>query len=125
MADVTGPISTLSGALYKPQGDCDEHPGVKATRRVQGETDSMGCEMHDMCEPCYVAMRQAIAEYAVEAATGTCDWCASQVTDLRQRRDYDEGMCGPVYQVCGACRERQNKEAQEEIDSMDRENSYY
>jgi len=38
MADVTGPISTLSGSLHAlPDGQtCDQHPDRTAVARVQG-----------------------------------------------------------------------------------------
>ena len=47
MADVTGPISSLPGSGHSvPDGAmCDEHPDRPAVARVQGETDSFGCEM--------------------------------------------------------------------------------
>ncbi|MDK8874721.1 MULTISPECIES: hypothetical protein [Paracoccus] len=105
MADVTGPISTLPGSNHAvPPGTmCDEHPDRPAVARIQGETDSFGCEMIDCCAECRDAM-------AVEAATGregACDWCDTLASDLRPHRDFEEGMTGRVYQVCGACRERE------------------
>ena len=50
MAEVTGPISTLPGARHAlPAGTmCDEHPDRPAVARVQGETDSFGCELNDL-----------------------------------------------------------------------------
>lgn len=116
MADVTGPISSMPGALHTAAGDCDDHPGVKATRRVQGETDSMGCEMLDMCDACYAEHVEAVKAYAVEEATGCCDWCNTHVTTLRNRRDYDEGMSGRIYQVCLDCVIKENKSYEEEVD---------
>jgi hypothetical protein len=52
MADVTGPISTLPGAVHRvPEGaTCDEHPDRPAVLRVQGETDSFGSETIDYCQ---------------------------------------------------------------------------
>lgn len=120
MADVTGPISTLPGTGHRvPTGmECDYHPGVAATVRIQGETDSMGCEMEDLCESCAKARRAQMKAYAAEATCGKCDWCKKQATDLRNRRDYDEGMSGPVYRVCGDCVRRDNAR-------IDEENNYY
>lgn len=111
MADITGPISTLPGAHYGvPAGTmCDDHPDRPATHRVQGETDSFGCEMHDLCDDCYVEYK-AGGEYSPDK----CDWCKQQADNIRPTRDYDEGTCGPVYYVCKACRDRRDKEAQEE-----------
>jgi len=124
MADVTGPISTLSGTAHAvPDGQtCDEHPDRLAVVRVQGETDSFGCEMIDMCQECVDAERayrqsdEGKAE-AIEAATGTCEWCSGHATDLRDKRDYEEGMSGRVYRVCGACRSRRDAEDAAYLDS--------
>lgn len=41
---------------------CDDHPDRPATHRVQGETDSFGCEYIDWCQEChdkYLAEREA------------------------------------------------------------------
>lgn len=128
MADVTGPISSLPGTRHKlPDGaSCDVHPDRPAVARIQGETDSMGCEMSDCCRECVDEIRTYAR--SAEARSGQCDWCKRKATDLRDRRDYDEGMTGPVYRVCGACVKRQNErlaeEAREYEDDgwLDREN---
>jgi hypothetical protein len=102
MADVTGPISTLPGSLHSvPKGmECDYHPGRPATCRVQGETDSFGCEMEDLCDEC----RAGRLRYARERDTsGRCDWCKNEVERRFDRRSSDEGLYGPVYQVCRPC----------------------
>lgn len=120
MADVTGPISTLPGSGHDvPDGmECDNHPGVKADARVQGETDSFGCEMIDMCAECFAAYRAYLASpEAAEDDCGTCDWCKNPATDLRDRRDYEEGMNGPVYRVCAPCIKRVNDRDQQEMDT--------
>lgn len=123
MADVTGPISTLPGALHAvPKGmECDYHPGVPAVARVQGETDSFGCEMEDICQKCLDDRRayrcsEAGKAEAIEARTGKCDWCKEQATTLSNTRDYDEGMSGPVYRVCAPCRTRRDQRIAEELD---------
>lgn len=98
-----------------PEGaTCDTHPDRPAVARVQGETDSMGCELHDFCAECYAEDR-AYARSA-EARTGRCDWCKKEATDLRDTRDYEEGMYGPVYRVCAACKKRRDDEDQAELD---------
>ena len=76
---------------------CDTHPDRPATVRLQGETDSFGSEMVDLCDEC--------AEKAKEepAYIGTCEWCKGTDVALKPRRDYDEGMAGRVYYVCQAC----------------------
>lgn len=118
MAEITGPISTLPGRCHDfPDGTkCDEHPDRDAVARVQGETDSFGCEMHDMCAECLEAARAwSRSPEADEWRKGKCEWCKTEVTDLRDARDYDEGMCGRVYRVCGPCVKRQNDEAEREL----------
>jgi len=36
--------------------------------------------------------------------------------DLRDARDYEEGMCGRLYRVCGACIKRVNDEARRDLE---------
>jgi len=110
VSDVTGPISTLPGTVRDPPHDsmCDHHPKRRATHRIQGETDSMGCEMHDLCDECTAELRESML--SPEARSGRCDWCKQEATDLRAKRDWEEGMTGPVYQVCGSCVKRRSEE---------------
>jgi hypothetical protein len=109
MGDITGPISTLPGTPHElPDGTtCEEHPERPAVARIQGETDSFGCELNDYCQECLDELRAY--NRSPEARTGTCDWCNQDAPDLRDKRDYEEGMNGPVYRVCGACSKRQDK----------------
>jgi hypothetical protein len=119
MADVTGPISTLPGSSREsPEGTmCDEHPDRPAVRRVQGETDSFGCEMYDLCDECVAEIRR----HRQDERNGVCDWCHMERTDLRKARDYDEGMTGPVYDVCGACIRAREEEAARELEESGNE----
>lgn len=119
MSEVTGPISSLPGRSHDfPDGTvCDHHPDRPAVARIQGETDSFGCEMMDMCQGCLDEHRAYVR--STDASTGRCDWCKKDATDLRHTRDYDEGMCGPVYEVCGPCRTRRDERAQAELDAYD------
>lgn len=114
MADITGPISTLPGALHNlPSGKrCDNHPDRLAIKRVQGETDSFGCEMLDLCQECY----DEIKNYLKSERDGQCDWCKAEARDLRDYRDIDEGMYGPVYRVCGECRKKDYQRIKDELD---------
>lgn len=116
MADVTGPVSTLPGArMAAPERMmCDYHQDRPAVRRVQGETDSFGAEYSDLCQECL----DEAAKDDAESRTGRCDWCGKGATDLRPRRDFEEGMSGRVYDVCGACVER-------EYDQLKAERSEY
>lgn len=122
MADIShGPVSTLPYSRHDLPSDtmCDEHPKRKAVARVQGETDSFGCEYNDLCEQCLKELRDY--QMSAEARTGECDWCDEQATDLRDARDYDEGMSGRVYRVCGGCIKRRDAEAREEMRRYDDE----
>jgi hypothetical protein len=118
MSDVTGPISSLPGSLHAAQGMCDDHPDRPAVARLQGETDSFGSEMHDVCQECLDEHRQ----HQAEARTGFCDWCRTEQTTLRDHRDFEEGMSGPVYRVCGPCRKKESESLREEAD--ERYNDY-
>lgn len=117
MADVTGPISTLPGATHDvPDGMmCDDHPDRPAVARVQGETDSFGSEMFDMCKECLDKFRE---EMKADEPDGFCDWCKTD-TKLRPTRDYEEGMCGPVYYVCSPCYSKQQAAIREDADQYD------
>jgi hypothetical protein len=122
MGDVTGPISTLSGARHDvPDGAmCDGHPDRPAVARIQGETDSFGSELHDMCAECLAADRAwRNSPEAAEWRKGRCDWCAKDATDLRDARDYEEGMSGRVYRVCGGCIKAQNDEIERDLAEHD------
>lgn len=113
MADITGPISTLPGTAHVlPAGVmCDVHQDRPATSRIQGETDSFGSEVHDLCKECADAMRASVrAPYF-----GVCDWCKSEADDLRPHRDFEEGSSGPVYDVCLACRKREVERLEDEL----------
>ncbi|MGY3482322.1 hypothetical protein ACVW1C_000205 [Bradyrhizobium sp. USDA 4011] len=115
MADVTGPISTLPGSGHRlPDGTmCDRHSDRPAVARIQGETDSFGSEMNDLCQGCLGAHRSYAR--SPEARSGRCDWCKQSATDLRNARDIDEGSAGPVYRICGACHQKQHEAIQEEL----------
>lgn len=114
MAEVTGPISSLPGAHHDvPDGTmCDLHPDRPAVARVQGETDSMGCELNDMCQECLDEHRRQVAS---ADTSGICDWCKNFASKLRDHRDYEEGMCGRVYQVCDDCVKKENDRLKAEM----------
>ena len=100
MADVTGPISSLPGSRHSTDQMCDEHQDRPAVARIQGETDSFGSEMHDTCQDCFNKHRQYEAS---RDRSGVCDWCGNESDRLSKRRDFEEGMSGRVYDVCGPC----------------------
>lgn len=121
MAEVSnGPVRTLAGHRARlPEGTpCDDHPDRLAVARVQGETDSFGCEYNDLCQECV----DEVKFWAENEKFGTCDWCKTEAEDLRDRRDFEEGLAGRVYKVCGACVRRENARLEEE---ESRENDFY
>lgn len=123
MADVTGPISTLPGSSHRLPDDatCDRHADRKAVARIQGETDSFGSEMNDMCQECLDQHRSYLkSPDAAERRKGICEWCKGPADDLRDRRDFEEGMSGRIYRVCGACVKKENEELAAEAEELDR-----
>jgi len=110
------PVSTMPGSCHDmPEGtECDDHPGVLEFRRVQTETDSFGCEYACLCEPCFTKFKADVE--AERSKPRRCDWCKTETTDCRPTRDYDEGMAGPIYDVCQACRIRQTEAAHRELE---------
>lgn len=122
MADVTGPIKSLPGSFHKvPAGmTCDNpwnyHSEEKlATHRVQGETDSFGSEMTDMCDECFA---KCVEEEKNADTSGTCDWCKRSKPVLTPHRDYEEGSAGPVYYVCGDCIHKESIRISKELDEV-------
>lgn len=116
MADISrGPVSSMPYSRHDlpAAAKCDRHPRRKAVARIQGETDSFGCEYNDVCRECLTEIQDYRA--SAEARSGACDWCGKEATDLSDARDYDEGMAGPVYRVCGSCRKAQREEAEAEL----------
>ena len=106
MADVTGPISTLPGSIHRvPEGmECDDHTGRLATHRVQGETDSFGSEMIDMCDECFENYRKEIEAHQNDPHL--CERCMYQKEGVKPTRDPEEGSCGRLYDMCPSCRSK-------------------
>lgn len=113
-----GPVSTLPGAFSHTDRMCDDHPRRKAVKRVQGETDSMGCEYFHACEECFGKLKYPLR------TSGHCSWCKTPSDDLRNRRDPDEGPAGPVYRVCGPCIVKDNKSFAEEFADSQENDEY-
>lgn len=116
-----GPVSSMPGSTHSmPSGTvCDDHPDRPAVSRVQGETDSFGAEYHCLCQQCLDEYKAAIE--AESKKESRCDWCGQMKTNCCPTRDYDEGMSGPVYDVCPNCRHKANEDARRELE----ESGYY
>lgn len=98
-----GPVSTMPGSRSPSDGQepCENHEDRSSSMRVQGETDSFGCEYYYLCQECLDAPTKPELMY--------CDWCKAERDDCNSFRDFEEGMSGPVYKVCLACRVRHNE----------------
>lgn len=112
MASVVSRVSTLPGYRHAlPDGArCDEHGDRMAIARVQGETDSFGAELHDLCGECWAKWQEEAPPH------GLCGWCNRNAERLFARRDEDEGLYGPVYWVCRPCIEQQRERIQRELE---------
>jgi hypothetical protein len=75
--------------------------------------------MYDLCEECFREHR-AHGIYTPEK----CDWCKEKASDIRPTRDYEEGMHGPVYYVCGLCRKQRDNLIREELTEYDDYDDY-
>lgn len=120
MADVTGRISSLPGAKHKlPEGAmCDMHEDRPAVVRIQGETDSFGSELVDMCQECYDAM--LAAENTVREGGEWCEHCKGFVNEkTHATRDPEEGSAGPVYYLCAKHRRSMLASMDDDVRSND------
>ena len=90
--------------------------GAPATKLVQGETDSFGAEYNAWCDDCDRRVRE---EDRKRRANAVCDWCKTRNGPVTFMRDVDEGMSGPVYQICGPCRQKHDAYVQAELDYYD------
>jgi len=110
-----GPVSSMPGSrtlVAEGVARCLDHSDRWAQYRVQGETDSMGCEYIHLCAECAEAERLR----ALIPVDGYCEWHKGEGSDLRPMRDYDEGMAGPLYMTCAKCRTRVNEAARRELE---------
>ena len=110
----SGPVSSMPGSSHSfPVGSmCDQHEDRPAVRRVQGETDSMGCEYMLVCQACVGKMEEYVPEPAF------CKGCKTEQV-LGPWRDRDEGQAGPVYYYCRDCRIELNAFVDESVQEYD------
>ena len=112
MADVTGPIRSMPGSVHKVPEEmvCDGYNVecvLPATIRIQGETDSFGSEMMDLCSACHTSYLESCKEME-EDTSGVCDWCGLPTPALHLKRDFEEGLYGRIYSVCQTCIDKEN-----------------
>lgn len=118
MSGISGPCRSIPGGISTPPDNmmCDNHEDVHATKRVQGETDSFGAEYSDYCDECFSTYKAEMDKS--KEIVGKCDWCHTSATTT-PTRDYDEGACGPVYEVCNSCIRKANDEAARELEGTE------
>lgn len=125
MGNKSGQTAQLPGDLVKVDaGDMCEtegHRHIAATRCVVNEADSMGWEGTCMCDPCY---RVYLLDKKENPLVDTCERCNTPNVRLFNKRDWEEGNGGPVYQVCGSCRSSMNPPADDRSDSDDDDSSW-
>jgi hypothetical protein len=116
-----GRVSSMPGSSHAfPEGTmCDQHPERPAVARIQGETDSFGAEFFLACDECRAEHRRHREEEF--NSLQFCDWCKTEQKHVREHRDYEEGMAGPIYMVCGECRRKENERLTAELE----EQGYY
>lgn len=96
-----GPVSTMPGSASQIEFDEVCECGAPAQYKVQGETDSFGCEYLFLCKGCLAVMR---AE-AMKPREFCCDLCHERKTERPiNYRDYEEGASGRLYVICRACK---------------------
>jgi len=93
---------------------CEYHPDRPSMKRVWIYPYPDDPESIDLCEDCLKEHEKAKGD-----DVGKCEWCGKESKKLRPQRDYDEGMCGPVYAVCPNCVHKASEEARKELDEFD------
>ena len=112
-----GRVSSMPGSFHSfPDGTvCDEHPDRPAVQRIQGETDSFGCEYFCVCQECLDAFRAERKALQGGSHLGPCS-CGASCVPLFARRDYDEGSAGPLYYKCRSCADKWDAAVRKEIE---------
>lgn len=85
-----------------PCEDCDE----LASTKMCGETDSFGSEWFYYCAQHAEVekAKQVVAREENRETYRPCDWCKLEKLNVVPHRDFEEGLSGPVYEVCEECR---------------------
>lgn len=129
-----GPVSSMPGNRWPhtegfrcenegEDGGCAA--GTKADWKIQGETDSFGCEYFFLCNQCE-EKRNARRLEEEEKRDGYCSYHKGMGSNLRLKRDIlGEGTSGPVYDMCEDCRKRLNEDAEAEARLSDNHDDDY
>lgn len=116
-----GQIATASAeelAENPCEGFNEESCGKPSVYKVVGETDSMGSEHYFQCTQCREKEREWLK---ANPTMGDCKWCKASDVRVFPHRDFEEGMNGPVYEVCQACITKESERLREELDEQDEE----
>ncbi len=114
-----GRVSSMPGSSHAfPEGTmCDDHPERLAVKRIQGETDSFGCEYICMCQECADQNSAYKAELQGGNHIGSCS-CGAQNVPLFAKRDWEEGSSGPVYYKCRPCLKEWNEQDAKDFEEV-------
>lgn len=109
----------ISAVDTNPDDEGCYHEGCECrpTHKLCTEADSMGEEYAYYCAEHIEVVRKEIEE--AEPLIDTCDWCGAPDVELRPFRDWEEGLNGPVSDVCGICRGKSVDRANEELGTLD------
>lgn len=119
MAYIPGQLLPASVAIHNGYGSICEDCNEPAVTTLVGETDSFGSEFHPLCQKHkdeYIVARDKEQEDEENNPTGCCDWCKRSHVKVRPHRDFEEGSCGPVYDVCDACIAKEQASLDDEYD---------
>lgn len=102
MVAYSGPTRTLPGSFHAvPEGTmCDSHPARRAITRIQGPTDAYGATYVDGCMEC---RERLLLLYKNTVFPGRCSLCGLFKENVKKRRDPNEGILGPTYDICEDC----------------------
>lgn len=107
-APVRGNIRVLREACMcqEDHGEEDESAPCTnhATHELCIEADSFGSDWMPLCESCLEAHKRVVEENG--GLTGTCDTCKAEDVIIVPVRDSEEGLHGPVYDLCPTCLEK-------------------
>lgn len=51
--------------------------------------------------------------------SGECDWCRRESNELVEHQDFEEGLAGQLWDVCGDCRRKENQRIDLECGSLE------
>ncbi|MBN22684.1 MAG: hypothetical protein CL678_15475 [Bdellovibrionaceae bacterium] len=92
-------VRTMTGHMCEHE-NCDQ----VSEWRLQGETDSFGAEYEYFCDKHMAEIDEQLRN--AEPQLEECEKCHKEHLDIMPVRDAEEGISGPVYYCCPACRDK-------------------